>query len=37
LAWLLVQSKNAQAAGDTAEVARLQRRIAIVESGGAAP
>ncbi|MBX9835291.1 MAG: hypothetical protein K2X65_03855 [Burkholderiaceae bacterium] len=37
LAWLLVQSKNAQATGDTAEVARLQRRIAIVESGGAAP
>ena len=33
LAWLLLQSKSAQAAGDADAVARLQRRIAIVESG----
>ena len=37
LAWLLWQSKSAQAAGDADEVARLQRRIAIVESGGITP
>lgn len=37
LAWLLVQQQRAQAAGAVAEVARLQRRIAIVESVGAAP
>ena len=37
LAWLLLQSKSAQAAGDAPEVARLQRRIAIVESGGTTP
>ena len=37
LAWLLLQTKSAQAAGDTEEVARLQRRIAIVESGGSKP
>lgn len=37
LAWLLLQSKSAQAAGDAEEVARLQRRIAIVESGGSKP
>ena len=33
LAWLLLQSKSAQSAGDADEVARLQRRIAIVEYG----
>lgn len=37
LAWLLLQTKSAQAAGDAPEVARLQRRIAIVESGGTTP
>ena len=37
LAWLLLQTQRAQAAGDAAEVARLQRRIAIVESGGVKP
>lgn len=37
LAWLLLQTKSAQAAGDAEEVARLQRRIAIVESGGSKP
>lgn len=37
LAWLLLQSKSAQAAGDAEEVARLQRRIAIVESGESKP
>ncbi|MBP3982275.1 hypothetical protein J8G26_16260 [Acidovorax sp. JG5] len=34
LAWLMVQAQRAQAAGDTEAVARLQRRIAIVERGG---
>lgn len=37
LAWLLLQTKSAQTAGDTEGVARLQRRIAIVESGGLTP
>lgn len=37
LAWLLLQTKSAQAAGDTQEAARLQRRIAIVESGESKP
>lgn len=37
LAWLLLQSKSAQAAGDAEEVARLQRRIAIVEAGESKP
>ena len=36
-AGVLLQSKSAQAAGDAPEVARLQRRIAIVESGGTTP
>lgn len=36
LAWLLVQLRRAEAAGDTSEAARLQRRMAIVESAGAA-
>lgn len=37
LAWLLVQQQRAQAAGAAAEVARLQRRIDIVESAGDKP
>jgi hypothetical protein len=34
LAWLMVQAKRAQAAGDTVAAVSLQRRIAIVERGG---
>lgn len=37
LAWLLVQTRRAEEAGDKSEAARLQRRIAIVESAGALP
>ncbi|WP_245606862.1 hypothetical protein [Simplicispira psychrophila] len=37
LAWLLVQMRRAEAAGEPSEAARLQRRIAIVESAGTAP
>ena len=37
LAWLLVQTRRAEAAGDAPEVARLQRRITLIESGGVAP
>jgi hypothetical protein len=34
LAWLKVQALRAERAGDTAKAQRLQRRIALVESGG---
>jgi hypothetical protein len=34
LAWLKVQALRAERAGDVAEAQRLQRRIALVESGG---
>ena len=34
LAWLKVQALRAERAGDAAEAQRLQRRIALVESGG---
>lgn len=37
LAWLLVQVQRAEAAGDTQETARLQRRIALVERNLTAP
>jgi len=35
LAWLLVQAQRAEEAGATTEAARLRRRIALVEQGGA--
>ena len=35
LAWLLLRVAQAQAAGDTVLAAALQRRIALIESGGA--
>ena len=35
LAWLLLRAAQAQAAGDTVLAAALQRRIALIESGGA--
>ena len=35
LAWLGVQQKRAQAAGDTAEAARIQRRITLAGEGAA--
>lgn len=37
LAWLLLQAKRAEAAGDTQAAALLQRRIALVERSQAAP
>ncbi len=37
LAWLAVQAKRAEAAGDQAEAARLHRRIELVLSAAAAP
>lgn len=37
LAWLLVQTQRAEAAGQAQEAARLRRRIAVVEQGGALP
>lgn len=37
LAWLLLQAQRAEAAGDTQASAQLQRRIAVVERGGARP